>query len=165
MTVIPPSSLPRFPQSVAITSLERPARKPLLSVFQATPTRKSLPAQRRVSGFLGVEMADNGSYLPSSPLQQRRSSIQLFNVVPDSAVKSTSFSHGIQETPTRQRTDAVISHSHLNAGQVENNEENVKVNVGTIATVSGTRRNNGTHEDSIYKSLGWDDGDDIDELA
>lgn len=162
---IPPSSLPRIPQSAAQPSREEQASNPLFPSFQATPTRKSVPtSSRQINGFLGLGPADYGSHLPSSPLQRRRSSVQLFNVVPESAVKipsSSALTQGVLDTPIKKGTGIARNHSEIACS--ENEKENMEE---PYVEKDGQAKSIGIfQEDSIYKSLGWDDADDIDELA
>ena len=164
VTVIPPSSLSRIPQSIARPSHEGQPRSPLLSSFQATPSRKSvLASSRQADGFLGVGLADHGG-IPSSPLQPRQS-VQLFNIVPESAVKLSSNSdlfQGVQDTPIKKRPGVALTHSHPNVPTSRNDKENMR---STIQETGLREKIRTLNEDSIYKSLGWDDADDIDDLA
>lgn len=157
--VIPPSSLPKIPQSVPRSSGGLSSRNPFLSSVQATPTRKSVPAFSKMSGNMSVF---SGDCPPSSPLQMRRSSAQLFPAAPESVVKKSSplFS-GIADTPIK----AIIGHAHPVAQEPRNDKENLP-HVSEVEKAFGNTKNNEiTNEESIYKALGWDEGDDMDELA
>lgn len=169
-TVIPPSSLPRIPQSISRPSHERPSGgDPLLASIQATPTRKAVPALSQVEHSLtGANGLSHGAFPPSSPLHARRSSAQLFNVVPESAGKSSSStaSYGIQETPVKKRSETLLDHSHPSMpGPSCYNKENVGIERGAVVNTGLSKINGTRKEESIYHSLGWDDADDIDDLA
>ncbi|KAK0128839.1 hypothetical protein ONS95_000787 [Cadophora gregata] len=160
-SMIPASSIPRIPQSVSRSSGGFQSN-PLFSDIQATPTRKAVPAFPKRS----MSTMDLGG-IPSSPLHVRRSSAQLFNAVPDSAVKnlSTSLSYGIEDTPVKRRPASSVEHSHPMMASLGSDKENEQlrknggVSVGVGASLELSK------EDSIYKKLGWDDNDDIDDLA
>ena len=145
-------------------------RNPLLNTIQATPSRKSTSQPRNTN--LIVSRAPSTSALPSS-LHIRRSSASLFTSVPNSAMKpppqdqitpNTELS-SFEETPIKQRTILdyglpVVNvegkgHGHT-LSPFGNNKEN-KLMLEAKEPVS-------TPEDSIYMSLGWDDGD-LDELG
>ena len=156
---IPASSMPSVPQSVARSSLQVPGKNPLFAFVQATPTRRSTLGH--------PEQAADVSLCPaSSPLHVRRSSAQLFNAVPDSAIKTTSVvsaSHGVLETPSRPRFEDKLQYSHPEVPKYDSDKRNFtreepslpphKMQVPVI------------EEPSIYKSLGWDDADDVDDLS
>jgi len=93
---------------------------------------------------------------------QRRSGAQLSNTVPDSVVKhpSSSFAfYAIQDTPVK-KIGVPLEHSHPSC----NNKENGRA--GEMGLKIGRPKTPAlSQEESIYKSLGWDDTDDIDELA
>ena len=164
---VPSSSLPRIPQSVAKPSWEGPTRNPLLSAVHATPPRESMSQSQPANQFLSVPAVDYGGYLSSSPLQSRRSSGQLFAAVPDSAVKTSSrptMTCGIQETPVKKGAETTQLHGHparTSGSDKENRGGRNKMvtNVGMKGTIGSSQ------EESIYKSLGWDDADDLDELS
>jgi hypothetical protein len=68
---------------------------------------------------------------------------------------------GVQETPIKKGTGITPSYPRMADSGTE--KENVKE---LCAEKDGPAKNIGTsQEDSIYKSLGWDDADDFDELA
>lgn len=163
--MISSSSIPRIPDSEARSSQQGLGRNPFFQTIQATPSRKPFfPSVGQSSGFLEVSALGNGNYLPSSPLQQRRSSVQLFNTVPDSAVKDTSIPlfSGLQETPIKKRKDDTQTQSDPIAFAVGNNKEN---GVGLPKEAGIEKDAENSQEVSIYKSLGWDDGDDFDDLT
>lgn len=152
---IPLSSLPTIPQSVSRFSQDRaPNRNPLFPSIQATPTRKAVPA---FSAKRGND--DIGGYFLSSPLHVRRSSAQLFSSVPDSAAKSSETMYspqGIEETPVKRRA-GVIGHAHPPV-EIGSDKEN---GVRSGESLGNREEFGSTNEESIYKSLGWDDVDDL----
>ena len=162
MAAIPSFSLPMVPQSVTRPSWEGLPKPAVQSALHATPTRRTTSQSQPSSKYLGLPAVDYGGYLPSSPLQPRRSG-QLFATVLDSAVKNTpgpATSHGIQETPIKKRAGtsvhgdpALKSRSDKENDRGENKASNV-----------GMKTMGSSQEESIYKSLGWDDADDLDEL-
>lgn len=163
---VPPSSLPSIPQSSVRLYFADPSRKSLQSAVQATPTRKLAPQSLPASNLPSVSPAGYGGYLPSSPLQPRRSDGDLF-AIPDSVTKATSRSamtRGIQETPVKKRVEVTPVHSHP-APTTGSNKENGRRESSKVVTNVGIETPVGSsQEESIYKSLGWD-GDDLDELS
>jgi len=158
------SSLPRIPQSAQRSQEQVLQKSPLFSSIQATPTRKAATGFPQASrGSLGVPDADYGGFPPSSPLHVRGSSAQLFPVVPESSKKpSGSLPREIQETPKKERSLPRSEHGHPEApdsGDKENAQVKLEVSNERLGK-SDSRR-----EESIYKSLGWDDADDTDDLA
>lgn len=162
--VAPSSSCSIVPQSVS-----RPSRDDLLvtesftSSVQATPTRKSsvLDLPKRKGNLFSAGNDDQTSF-PPSPLHTHDSSAQLFAAVPDSAVKVLDTSrrpNNIQGTPVKQRSRAGPQDSRPETF-LDGDKENVIVQARS--TVDGGLSIRG-QEESIYKSLGWDD--DFDELA
>jgi DNA replication regulator SLD3 len=111
---------------------------------------------QKMDGFLGVGPVDFSGFPPSSPLHVRRSSAQLFTALPDSAGETLASSNGIQETPVKRRP--LIGHSHPNVQGLNSDKENQRVE-------SNLQQFTRTHEESIYKSLGWDDADDLNGLV
>lgn len=159
MIAIAPSSVPRIPQSVARLSSEGWSKRPSSYSLQVTPTRKSGPASQQTDAYLGERIADQGGFLPLSPLHQRHSSPQQFNAIPESALKMASKSvieHGIQDTPIKKGTGITHSHPCMTTSGVEKENANGSKETGLTKAVTMLQ------EDSIYKSLGWDD---VDELA
>ncbi|KAH8594310.1 DNA replication regulator SLD3-domain-containing protein [Bisporella sp. PMI_857] len=159
-TALPSSSAGRVPQSVVRPPREI-TRNPLFdSVVQATPSRKSSiskPAQS--TKFLDVPVPDHSAFLPSSPLQQRRSSIQHYGIIPDSSVK-VSFDvpkTEIQETPLKKRSASMVHNLPSTVNSMGNKENVVAAPTEEVAQQSSHTT------DNIYKDLGWDDYDD--ELA
>ena len=112
---------------------------------------------------------DCNGYLASSPLHVRRSSAQLFTAASDSTTKELyEFqSHGIQETPVKRRKEIIFDHSHpmvIGPGSDKENEDYIIRRGKTL--VENPSQEFGRGEESIYKSLGWeDDADDIDDLV
>ncbi|TVY85370.1 hypothetical protein LSUE1_G000294 [Lachnellula suecica] len=162
---VPSSSFSTVPQSVSRPSWESlKSSDPSMLSVQATPTRRAVSnSTRSTGGFLSFSQAEQASFPPSSPLHMRRSSAQLFAAVPDSAIKCPSASQGIQETPIKKRYDVKVQVPHSHPQLVsEGNKENIEVRLAAVAEDVVKIRSTG-QEESIYKSLGWDD--DIDELA
>lgn len=160
---IPPSSLPRIPQSVTRSSREDQAKTPLFAI-QATPTKKSTSTMALGgNGSLDVAPTES-SYQPLTPLQLGRSSKQLFNSGQEMAVPQSSWSsQGVQETPAKQKSETMLVHGHPILSTPISGKENL---VSTGAVSCGLELEpRKTGEDSIYKALGWDDADDIDDLA
>lgn len=162
-SAIPPSSLPRIPQSVTRPSSEDQAQNPLFAI-QATPTRKSTSTVARGgNGFLDVA-ATESNYQPLTPLQPGRSSKQLFNLGQETAVPQSSWSsQALQETPAKQKSEAMLVHGHPILSTPISGKENLVSKGAVNCGLEQEPRKTG--EDSIYKALGWDDGDDIDDLA
>lgn len=96
----------------------------------------------------------------------RRSSASLFPAIPDSSVKSTP-GHAryseLQETPIKKKSETRTQHSHPDVAETGSNKENDDLDV--TAKARNQIMNTKEPEDSIYKALGWDDTDDIDELV
>jgi hypothetical protein len=168
LAIIPVSSLPRIPQSTMRPSFEgMPKMNPLYSATQATPTRKATPGFLQTRGDLSsAPEQDYHEYLPSSPLHVRRSSAQLFPAVPGSAAKGLSafLSYGVQETPVKPRQEIVFDHSHPGLPWSGNDKENNRKKEGGME-MGTSSQDMEKKEENIYKSLGWDDADDIDGLA
>jgi DNA replication regulator SLD3 len=155
LLAVPPSSLPRIPQSIVRFAGEGAARNSLISLIQATPSRRSDPTAPKPNNR-GLSTCG----LNSSPIQPRCPTPQL--LVPDSALKALSnpfSSQEIQETPVKRRQELVGAYINAEAFAPSGNKENSKA--GGI----GTNKNPVALQDSIYTSLGWDDADDIDDLA
>jgi DNA replication regulator SLD3 len=182
---VPASSLPSISQSTTCaTHLLPPNENQMFASIQATPTRRS------TSSRTGAE-SSYGGFLPSSPLHVRRSSAQLFASVPESAHKvpsGISTLYGIQETPVKQRTERILDAEPISIAftpqgvqetPVKKRVENVlghshpimpnygsdKENEKTILASVIRKEEVPLREESIYKSLGWDDDNDIDDLA
>ncbi|KAF4620089.1 hypothetical protein G7Y89_g14730 [Cudoniella acicularis] len=159
-----PSSAPRIPQSVSRENM--PGRNPFLSSVQATPSRRSLSMSSQLLGRNDMAAPQDGCP-PSSPLHLRRSSAQLFSSVPDSAIKMPNtprMSRNIQETPIKKRPEINSVHGHPEP-LFDGNKENVQ-KTKKMPAHNESEMDTGSHPDvSIYKSLGWDDVDDIDELS
>jgi hypothetical protein len=112
--------------------------------------------------------SDMGAFAPFSPSHVRRSSAQLF-ALPDSATKRTSptfIPHGIQETPVKIiRFEDKLQHSHPAVAKYDSDKENER-GLGMTSLIQNQPQSAPVvEEQSIYKSLGWDDGDDIDDMA
>jgi len=162
---VPHSSLPRIPQSTSRPSREGVVnRNPLFSSVQATPTRKAANNVSRSRGLLSVGEVDYGGCPPSSPLHVRRSSAQLFTAVPDSATKIPSSFSGVQETPVKTKQTTNLYHNHPVEPGPSSDKEN-ELRGGSGLGVGVKERTKRRSEESIYKSLGWDDADDLDDMA
>ncbi|KAG9238721.1 DNA replication regulator SLD3-domain-containing protein [Amylocarpus encephaloides] len=151
MEMIPLSSIPRVQQSVSKGS---DIKNPLFSSLQATPTRRS--SNSSFKDFLDAGKGKQPVFQPS-PLHVRRTSAQLFRAVPDSAINEVSSSQtcpDIQDTPVKKGLGTALSHGHPALLDKENVSENEVAQAFRGEKV--TRQ-----EDSIYKSLGWDDADDL----
>lgn len=161
-----PSSVPRIPQSVSRPRPEEQTRNSLYSI-QATPTRKPVfNFVQQGNGFVDVVAAEHGSGQLLSPVQLVRSSGKLFSLAPTSVINgppSSWSSQGIQETPLKKKSEAMQAHSHPGLSTPGCGKENVGSRGDISAELNQGHKE--ANEDSIYKSLGWDDTDDIDGLA
>lgn len=111
---------------------------------------------------------DYYGHLAFSPLHVRRSSAQLFTAASDSTGKGLSEfkSHSVQETPVKRRNEIMFDHSHPVATGSSSDKENGDDIIGRGKTlVDNPSQESGGGEENIYKSLGWDDADDIDDLV
>ncbi|KAL2067193.1 hypothetical protein VTL71DRAFT_1617 [Oculimacula yallundae] len=158
--MIPASSIPRVPQSVSRSSGGGFQSNPLFSNVQATPTRKAVPAFPKRS-----EMDYGG--IPSSPIHVRRSSAQLFTAVPESTVKNPAaiLSFGVEDTPIKRRSTISFEHGHPTITNLGSDKENDGKGLRTTTDIGQRGDTSPDKEESIYKALGWDDNDDIDDLA
>ncbi|PQE06339.1 hypothetical protein CJF32_00002060 [Rutstroemia sp. NJR-2017a WRK4] len=175
---VAPSSISNIPQSTIRSSRDY---NPFNDLVQATPSRKSFSGPSRAKSNVPMYDDELGALPPSSPLQARRSSAQIFNSVPDSVIKrpstasaprgvletpvkrpSTSGMHfGLEETPVKQSTELEFHHSHPpTVGEDKENSRNMAKAPEVVKPFPTSRGN----PDSIYAALGWDD-DDIDDLA
>ncbi|PBP22579.1 hypothetical protein BUE80_DR006430 [Diplocarpon rosae] len=162
-STIPASSVPRIPQSASHSNYGGSQSKSLFSSVQATPTRKSVPAISQQS----MNEVDHGG-LPSSLLHVRRSSAQLFTAVPDSAVKNTATSspYGIEDTPIKRKPAGSLENSHAILIRFRSDEENNKfAEKPVISNKQEQNDSNSGNTESIYQALGWDDNDNINDLA
>ncbi|EDO04114.1 hypothetical protein SS1G_06597 [Sclerotinia sclerotiorum 1980 UF-70] len=104
--LVPPSSVPTIPQSKVRLAYDQ---DPFRDSIQATPSRKSSStASMPMDNFKNY---DAGYAIPpSSPLQMRRSSAQLFNSIPDSVVKRpvSAVPRGILETPIKRSSSSTL---------------------------------------------------------
>lgn len=119
-------------------------------------------------GFTGLRTVDHGNFLPSSPLHIRRSSASLFSAVPESAVKPSpqiAAPSGLPETPVKRRIDFQAAHSHPEVVRLSSNKENESLSEKVVSGHNVEKAIDKVESDSIYKSLGWDDPDDLDHLA
>jgi hypothetical protein len=172
LDVIPPSSIPRVPLSSACAPSTQESVKTLLC--EATPARpgtKISPAifgtpshaqrkspPRLSSMFLGAG-SQNHSGLPQSPLQTRRSGKQKYLDIPTSlaqAVECTpSKEVAVHATPVKQGKPNSIAYSNPPDIIIE------RAGIVKTGNVSTSDIQRGRENDSIYKSLGWDDYDEL----
>lgn len=125
-----------MPQSVTRPSREEQTKKPPFSI-QATPTRKSISNLTQGGNGLLSVTANESDCQVLSPLQLYRSSNQVFSLALETKVPPSS-------TPSSG-----------------------KENMGLKGGISNSLKEkfDQRQEDSIYKALGWDDADDIDDFA
>lgn len=178
--LIPPSSVPTIPQSKVRLSYDQ---NPFQDSVQATPSRKAFSSSSRSTFANGDD--NYGVIPPSSPLQMRRSSAQLFNSIPDSVVKRPSTSaaprgiletpikrsspstlfNGLEETPLKEtlisnKLEWKIGYSHP-SGPSDQDQENIRDVPVAVEKLKSTQVYK--KEVSYYEALGWND--DIDDLA
>lgn len=106
--VIPPSSVSAIPQSTVRRSYDP---DPFRDSIQATPSRISFSGLPGPTSNFKNRDTDYGTIPPSSPLQMRRSSAQLFKSVPESVVRRRSVSaipRGILETPIKKPSPSTL---------------------------------------------------------
>ena len=163
MAVIPPSSLPRVPQSAIKDLGENQTSKALFAPLQATPIRRHAPGHTQQQSKLLSVPVDYRECLGSSPLPPHRSSALAFPLVPDSAVKGPSTIPGLFETPVRKKTVFIIDHDQARGLASSSEKENAIEE--ELLDHSFATRGEMKPQQSIYKALGWDDGDDFDDLA
>jgi hypothetical protein len=177
--VIPASSVPRVPQSVArfapqsvgsssnvkaTPAYSRPAILPS-SAVQGTPCRGT--TQSRLPDTFLNSFENHDVVLPSSPLQSRHENNRQFLTVTGHSVQDAIFrtptrTSKIQATPVKGIAFNIENEDPLNSvistplfgGTKTTGTENLES--------SGARPGNG---ESIYKALGWDNDDFDDELA
>lgn len=166
--IISSSSAPRVPQSSKPAHENSLRRNPLASVIQATPTRRSTISSQSLIGSPYLSHQEVDEVITSSPLHIRRSSACLFPQGPSeypsiaSYKSENGFTNDIIETPIRTTTESLVGHIHPTLSSAGNDKENMERGLYRIAdsergVVEG-------HDDSIYKSLGWDadETEDID---
>jgi len=154
---VPTPKLLRVPQSAART--ETWAENTLFSSIEATPSRRGISVSSTIiKGSLSVGTANHGEH-PSSPLQSCQFVAQSTQTIPQSIVKSPSFTYGIEETPVRKKAGHNLEHSHLSGPWGSGEKENLAIED------LGVEHDQSKPEDDIYESLGWDDADAIDDLA
>jgi hypothetical protein len=174
LDVIPPSSLPRAPLSVALPPSTRESEKILLceatpvrpgtkivSAIYGTPSHCQMNSPSRLSGiFLGAGSQNHGA-LPPSPFQARCSGKQQFLNIP------VSFDQAIECTPSKvvavHATPCKHGKLKLTEADASSNSLNMIIE-GAGIEETGNTGNSGSQrdkDDSIYKSLGWDDYDEL----
>jgi hypothetical protein len=160
LEAIPPSSLPRIPQSVVREAAAQ--NNPLFSAVQETPTR-ALP---RTRDFLGIDRALQPRVLPPSSSHIRRSSAQLFSTVSDSGIKLAQDARtqlDVLETPIKKKPINDLAHGHpIESPRFD--QENKTILEAPNSVSETPKKVNMEQEGCIYKSLGWED-DDIDDLG
>jgi DNA replication regulator SLD3 len=70
---------------------------------------------------------------------------------------------GIQETPVKKQLESVLDQSH--AVSLNNRADKENERDAMLPLSSRTEHVLAIEDESIYKSLGWDDDNDIDDLA
>lgn len=104
--VIPPSSASAIPQSILRPLYDQ---DPFRDTIQMTPSRKSFSSLPRPTNNSGIYDTEYGVIPPSSPLQMRRSSAQLFSRIPDTVIKrSVSAPRNILETPVQRSSPSTL---------------------------------------------------------
>jgi DNA replication regulator SLD3 len=175
LDVIPPSSLPRVPLSVPRPPSTRESEKTLLceatparpgikivSAIYGTPSHGQTNSPSRLSGISLGGGSQNYGALPPSPLQARCSGKQQFLNI------SVSFAQTVECTPSKvAAVHATPSkHGKLNFTEADtsSNSPNIIIEGPGIEETKNTS-NSGFQrdkaDDSIYKSLGWDDYDEL----
>jgi DNA replication regulator SLD3 len=176
LEVIPPSSIPRIAPFAAHARNARESEEALLC--EATPARPATRAisticrtpshgqtkspSRRSSDFLGTGWQNHGRLPPCSPLQARHPGNHQFLAIP------SSFSEAVECTPSK----AVAVHATPSKQEKLNiigadaccNSLNIVIEGTGIEGAKNTGKSGlqgDTNDDSIYKSLGWDDYDDL----
>ncbi|QSZ29086.1 hypothetical protein DSL72_003596 [Monilinia vaccinii-corymbosi] len=194
--IVPPSSVSAIPQSTVRPSYDR---DPFRDSIQVTPSRISFSSLPRPTNDPTNRDTDSdyGAMPPSSPLQMRRSSAQLFNSVPGSIVRRRPVSavsravletpikrpspsplyNGVEETPLKETPlkekspkETLLGkigvwkfgHSHPSdpSNQDQENIRDVPVALEKMKPTQVYKK-----EVSYYEALGWNDDDDIDDLA
>lgn len=169
LDVIPPSSIPRIPLSTARFPSTQESEKALLC--EATPARpgtKVSPAifrtpssgQMKLSpcisnNFLGGGLQDRHG-LPQSPLQARQSGRRQYLDIPISFAQAVECTPSkpvtVHATPVKQGKLNFIAHS---------NPPDIVVEGAGADEIRDVDVPRGKEDDSIYKSLGWDDYDEL----
>jgi DNA replication regulator SLD3 len=178
--VVPPSSLPRIPLSVARAANTResgqtplfkatPARSrpgsKAISAICETPSQGQATSPSRLSNRLFEKSSQNHVGLPPcSPLQAKRSSKTEFLDMPVPLARAVECTPSklitVQATPCKQgKTNTFLADAPLNC-------LNIVMEVPGIEEIENAGRTGipqarGSDDISIYKSLGWDDYDDI----
>lgn len=156
LEVIPPSSIPRIPLSAARTANNRESEQK--SLCKATPAR-SRPGTHLATG------SQNYGGLPScSPLQAKCSRKQQLLHIP------APFAARIGCTPRKMVTVHATPCKQEKTNTLPEDAPMYSLNITIEAAgmeetentdISGVPRDGARNVNSIYKSLGWDDYDDI----
>jgi hypothetical protein len=170
--VIPLSSIPRVPLSATCGPRTQESEKTLLC--EATPARPDTKISPAIFGtpstaqtnsplrlpdmFLGAG-SQNYRGLPRSPLQTRHSARQQYLDIPNSFAQTVectpSKDVAVHATPVKQGKLNFVAYSNSRETIIEGGDIDETENTGK----SDTQR--GREDDSIYKSLGWDDYDEL----
>ncbi|KAI6714623.1 hypothetical protein JHW43_002887 [Diplocarpon mali] len=170
----------KFAEAVENRSLfasSRKTKKPTRNLLQgvqisATPKinrQKNMFADSQLSSLERMRSMTNEvdySGLPSSPLHTRRSSAQLFTAAPDSTVKKTAKSllYELGDAPISSRPSCSLEHSHPVLASCRSDKEN---NESAKKPMMNREQEQNVlklvENDSIYKALGWDGNDNIDD--
>ncbi len=175
LDVIPPSSLPRVPLPVPRALSTRVSEKRLFCeatpvrpgnninpAFLGTPSRAQTKSPPRLLGmFLGAGTQNLGG-LPTSPLQARRYGRQQFLDIP------ISFSQAVECSPSKVVAvhATPIKQGKLNFTEVDacSKPPDITIEGASMVETENVGKSNvppGGEDDSIYKSLGWDDYDEL----
>jgi len=176
LEIIPPSSIPsQVPQSAIrdfntnssiSTSFSKSASyrqpsgvTPAIAV-QATPTRQDvLNGHSQSDNFLRTDTFNYGDCLPSSPLAARHSNKNsTSDSWPIGRYDVDTYKFNIQSTPIKQKGETVELDCRSNFANASMVVENTKENTHGLESLDGGSALG--VEESIYKSLGWDDMDD-----
>jgi hypothetical protein len=173
---IPPSSIPRMPLSrdhapntrksgVTLLCEATPARSgaKAISAICRTPSQDHTKSTWRLSGgFLGMGSHNHSKIPPRSPLQARHPGKEQFLDIP------SSFEQPVECTPSRViAVHATPSRQgKLNIIEVDASSNSLNITIEGIG-MNGTENTSQScfqrdrDDDSIYKSLGWDDYDEL----
>lgn len=175
LDVIPPSSIPRVALSVARAPSPRESEKTFLceatparpgtkafSAIYRTPSHSQTNSHSSASGIVPGAGSQNHGALPPSPLHARCSGKQQFLNIP------VSFTQAAECTPSKVAAihATPCKHGMLNFVEADAspNSLNIVIEDAVIEETENTG-NSGFQRDkddnSIYKSLGWDDYDEI----
>lgn len=175
LEVIPPSSIPRMPLSMEHAPNTRESGETLLceatparsgtravSVICGTPSQGQTKSSSRLSGgFLGMGSHNHDKLPPCSPLQARHPGKQQSLDIP------SSFARAVESTPTKvvavHATPSRQGKLNIIEADVSSNTLNIIIEGVGIEGIENTGKScfQRDRDDSIYKSLGWDDYDEF----